>query len=842
MDTPRSASWIVWDAAPARRGPLGQDLSAVTTTKRQNNKPTATNTHDNAVIRNSPPVSYLPVSPNRSRRRRVIRSPREISSRTGNYVQRTTPQTKLDQPKQQQQQQHDQNGSDHNDDDALVDAVPLLLDEPSIEHVPAEATGVVAGAREEGLGGRLWGGEGEENNRANVEWERQHLLKALFSMDDGGGGERSLNVPELIERIRTYPAVTRPVVLRRRDHQIDLLRPKCNLPVPSGRQILAVGRNMAERHIQDCGTTQYEAEVCEKTILGALCSAVVLWTSASAKQLHLLQELICTVITLCPLQIGSHQGFVGHTALRDAVCNPSCPMGVIELLVRHSQQPQPKQQREQESVPSDVVFLPDRDGMSPVDHLLHAVQLGPDSKLSVHRLAALLKHASPHTDAAGTTTTLARSPLIYILSLGTSFGVTPVATSVVASTPASILERSHVPSRLNCLLEACRVLLNWNPGWIQTKARASDCSPLHVAIRNYGNFTPIIRELMDRDGCAESLLHRNRFGDLPLHVACSVGVPMDILHLVLARTLQAAGPVPKGPHPLIWSTNRAGYTPVDLEWIRHIEAGHNFFSHRSFYPLDARGVRKLEGQCDDLYDELLRQAVDQALGHSPGTITRSNGRNRWERTRQAVVKSVGTDSTTLDGAFGLLLHRIFLIIRASFRDSFSRSPFDLSGDILHQSSGLCGQNGPILPRPILELILWQHPEQIDRRDHTGKLPLHYAVESRRIDEKEYVKYRQEWQLWVQKLLRHSPGGCTVMDHVGRLPLHYALACRRDSACNTIARDLVSHCPQSLHFVDPLTKLLPYQLAAQNPSSSLDTVFFLLRQCPGVVDERCGRLQ
>jgi len=640
-------------------------------------------------------------------------------------------------------------------------------------------------------------------------------------------------------------------------------------------------------------------------VLGALCSMNMSHvTDSSNDNSNALTTIITTVVQRvlqqCPWQVRCHQVKLGHTPLRDAACNPTCLPQVLELLV------QADEAVRGDTILSSALDLCDTDGMTPVDHLVHTIQLGPYTEPSVKRLESLLKYARHtrveavdyETSTNTTTTTVAAasawpavhghsSPLLQLLTLGNSFSITTATTGATAQltslfpvrAPAGrTTEQTDAKARLDRILVCVRLLLRWNPSLVNQTSRISGCSPLHVVIRNYGSCAPLVREVLQHDDENDNGLvrHRNHYGDLPLHVACSVGVPMDVLHLVLARTLIASSssstpgqsnigsynnhaPASEAPHSLVWSRNNSGYTPVDLEWIRHIEAGHGFFSHRSFYPLDARGVRRPGGRYDDLYDVLLRQAVDQVVQtRNANQTTATTTITTTNRRRTVAAPTVPAPTVDLalrfaganDSTVGLLLHRIFLVIRASFRDSFSRSPHDLSGDILHQASALSGPHGPTLPRPVLELIFFQHPEQRERRDHTGKLPLHYAVQLHRAHEDASVKSGQEWKLWVQKLLCHAPESCNVKDHQGRLPLHYALEYPSSSASNdehepllpqearnSIIKDLVGRSPATIEMIDPVTKLHPYQLAATNPLVALDTVFHLLRRCPDVIAAR-----
>jgi hypothetical protein len=141
-------------------------------------------------------------------------------------------------------------------------------------------------------------------------------------------------------------------------------------------------------------------------------------------------------------------------------------------------------------------------------------------------------------------------------------------------------------------------------------SKAAGCSALYVALRNYGHFEPLMRELLARDGDKTIIELRNMHGDLPLCVACAVGVPIYILDLILDSTMQALcsrGNQDCLPHPLVWSTNVSGYTPIlDLEWVRHIESRKGFYSTLSFYPLEARSqIRKHCRKQDECYQSPL---------------------------------------------------------------------------------------------------------------------------------------------------------------------------------------------------------------------------------------------
>ena len=75
---------------------------------------------------------------------------------------------------------------------------------------------------------------------------------------------------------------------------------------------------------------------------------------------------------------------------------------------------------------------------------------------------------------------------------------------------------------------------------VYTRSRSTQCTALHVALRNYGDCYSFIRLLLEADVENFMIKQRNLYGDLPLHVASSVGVPMLVLRLVLEKSVLAA--------------------------------------------------------------------------------------------------------------------------------------------------------------------------------------------------------------------------------------------------------------------------------------------------------------
>ena len=187
--------------------------------------------------------------------------------------------------------------------------------------------------------------------------------------------------------------------------------------------------------------------------------------------------------------------------------------------------------------------------------------------------------------------------------------------------------------------------------------------------------------------------------------------------------------------------------------------------------------------------------------------------------------------------------RLALIIHVASSGRISSDP---STDILHAACSLCLPLGPSLPLPMLELILWLHPEQVLKRDERNNIPLHYALRPIQMlsTYTDGCTSSDDWKFFVAKLLDLAPESARIRDHKNRLPLNVALDPEHDrslslfqnrayslSAREEVIARLVDLFPESVDIRDPVTKLYPFMLAAASHTVDLDSVFFLLRRSP-----------
>ena len=508
------------------------------------------------------------------------------------------------------------------------------------------------------------------------------------------------------------------------------------------------------------GTSGGAIDLYEQTALGIVCGSAV----PTDIKLNLMHALL----KASPRQLITSQKVKGCCPLRDLIHSPVCQVAHFTALLEMDQD-------------FLAVSMKDMGGLTPIDHLVMRLHLDP-CELNVklfHSYVDIVESQS-----------LTASPIIRLLSLSRSpgYGTWKETTTVTV------------------ILECTKHLLQKNPSRINDVSKSSGCSVLHVALRNFGDQLSLIQLLLDvRESC-DMLSRRNVFGDLPLHVACAGGSPMPILKLILEKSLEVVPMPEEGPHPLLWSTNYSGYTPVDLEWMRHIEGGGGLFERRTFYPLEERGLRCQSPSQEGMYRNLLHKAVNQ------------------------VMKNGNRNTFFLEA----LLDRIILVVQMAHNAAAAESAG--GENLLHAASSLTrdsSSSGPTLPIPLLILFHWMYKEKTQTRDSKGRLPLHYALMNpggSDFSNKSDVKSTSD-NVWTDMLLESFPEGTRVSDESRRLPLHYALDPSLASCRLEVVRKLVVHNPESTERRDPITGLYPFQQAA---TFDLDSCFFLLRRAPHLV--------
>jgi len=636
---------------------------------------------------------------------------------------------------------------------------------------------------------------------------------------------------EVVHRCRYYP------------EELCLVPIRSDLP----GKVNAFRRHSTKRYsIQSIhGEDDNPTPLFRETALGIVCGSKSIGTEEA-------KLAILALVHANPGQVGASQYIPGHTPLRDAILNDRCTIEILQILAEATSRYRG----------GDLALhQKDRNGLSPMDHLVTSIQL--ESSLDSIAMLKIFLRVKKIECAAPSLEDHA-SPLIRLLTMGNAFHSSPSPKEVRESSWEQQPEDSDNDAlRLQRVLHATRLLLDDDPGLLVSCSKVTKCSPLHVALRNYGNFAPLIEELLERDISGKMIQLRNYYGDLPIHVACSVGVPFEILGLVIEKTVLVAtnasnkvtvndgrGVVGCEQHSLIWSSNKSGYTPVDLEWISHIESGQGLYTARPFSPSESPGVRQHCFKQDAYYKDLLKESVDQ--------VTEGHDSARKDNKTESGAESRKEEAEMI---FGDLLDRISLLIGAAATavESDFVANENRSAKLV-ESSKLGTPYSSSLPLPILELFLWLRPEEVMEKDPQDFLPIHHALRygtttfgcGDSLTTTLSPNAIHDWKSFIFQLLGKSSDQCRAKSREDRLPLHYALdrsisstGSRSTPPSNTtsatwnalqssrhaIVEKLIDLYPGSVDQKDPVTGLYPFMMASMDKTLPLNTVFCLLRRSP-----------
>jgi hypothetical protein len=328
---------------------------------------------------------------------------------------------------------------------------------------------------------------------------------------------------------------------------------------------------------------------------------------------------------------------------------------------------------------------------------------------------------------------------------------------------------------------------------------------LHLAIRNYGSFRPLLKTLLEADPAM--LSQPDDTGEYPIHTACRMGIPCENLQLLLSHMTTDVSAI-------IGSPNHRGWTAFDLAWIRYLESS----SHEigaTLQRFDIGGGGGGGGEAEQRLSQLFATLLSETVEH----ILKSKNRN--------------SAMTAVEP----MMNVISCLLEASVADHVDRS--ESKHSLIHQAfqAVSCWDGLPLLPLPFIQLMLVQYPHQVGWVDQTGKLPLHYAASIRPRKTKHVRSIPQaDLRRYFQEVLNKNPHACLVKDAVGRLPIHYCLDNKPNETCelesfDLIAKDVVLACPAAIGIVDPISCLYPFMMAATDSNLSLDMVYTMLRFHP-----------
>lgn len=504
-----------------------------------------------------------------------------------------------------------------------------------------------------------------------------------------------------------------------------------------------------------------------------------------------------------------------------------------------------------------------------------------DDSTEISASSASTSTSTPASSSSSTTRTSKSSisPLIHLLSQ--KIGSATAATN-----------QTNRSTFMKPIVQCAQIMLEANPALIQTKSIMSKCSPLHMALRNgYGDCDSLIELLLRYDPLGYQVQALNVFGDLPVHVAATVGVGVDTWRVLLDHILQVVhrstctvsrgsrggdvmDPI-HGPCSCIWSMNKKGLTPLHLMWMRKVNGD------QVKYPNSSRQMGQLErdGFYNDALETAIREIIDRKSDMNMDREIDGSGNalSYPEIAREILGPFWDNMVVFLRGTQSIVSTSSYANKEREMGINGDR-PLDQGFRFVHAIYAL---SSPLLPRLFLDLALAVYPNQVSQLDRHGRVPLHYACSSHAIFKKGRLQIPESNDGWkeirhlnnnndvqfqlntqnktsiVKALIDLNPTAVGVVDRSGFLPLAYAIAnekvwlrlmktkrfrdwfdqrwvghCVVDHTASI--KELVNVYPDALEWKNAMDSFEWFMVAAAGDSSNLDTVYYLLRQNPIVL--------
>lgn len=305
--------------------------------------------------------------------------------------------------------------------------------------------------------------------------------------------------------------------------------------------------------------------------------------------------------------------------------------------------------------------------------------------------------------------------------------------------------------------------------------------------------------------------------EVPLHVATTMNAPLDILsNIVTSNPLACA------------IEDRCGLTPFDWLWIRYLLQEHSYREDSHIRPIRVSRRRIVS-------EELPKESKVQSKRLIDIIIARARNQD-----------TVALHQQILNSRELQLLEKIRILLPAA-AESLSKCK---SGCNMYNSSKTSSSWSDMhaaayleCPPFLLLMTVISSPRLLMVKDSFGNLPLHYLAA--RSDYKKNIpsgvtstprEYSEA--IPIEEIVSLNPRMLQIYNGEGRLPIHIAIdrhvSKRNEHGGISKALILCKSDPETLEKIDGKTGLLPFVLSAVGPSSDLDLIYNLLRECPSLL--------
>ena len=561
------------------------------------------------------------------------------------------------------------------------------------------------------------------------------------------------------------------------------------------------------------------------------------YTTATYPQYISQLDILITLFKACPCQLRCNQIKVGQTPLLDILRNQNANVQVVKFFVDADKDLARRNYSDTNVFESMALCRRDCNGLLPLHNLVTQLHLNETILPEETRALDLIEYIYPEfaNFQEGRCDYTYTSPLIHLLSQNAG-------------------NQKKKQKHMHRITKCAEILLSLKPDLIHTKSIMTACTPLHMALRNgYGDYSELVALLLKYDPDGLNLAHKNKFGDLPIHVIATIGVCKDtwsillnhISKVSLERNKNNYDPI-EGPSPLIFSANKYGLTPIHLQWMRQI-------SGELHYPMSYTRNLHISHRQGKYYDTL-EAAVNRII---------------------SIVDEKSNETVDIDELASESLGHTWEVIKLLLKTVHYHSPQDKSemqtyDYILHAT---CSLIGPSLPHPVFHLIFELFKHQVNEVDSFGRTPLHYACASflmiknasfvvplksigwyevdnvsQTVDESKHST--------IERLLASNQNAAALSDKNGFHPLHFAIESEKlsrdvDLKVNSYKKWCVHRslghcvvdwpssvkrvavaCPDVLGMPVSDVGLYPFMMAATKPmGNSVDIVYCLLKMFP-----------
>lgn len=315
--------------------------------------------------------------------------------------------------------------------------------------------------------------------------------------------------------------------------------------------------------------------------------------------------------------------------------------------------------------------------------------------------------------------------------------------------------------------------------------------------------------------CCMTLVSRDL--EVPLHIATTMNAPLDILSNIVTS------------NPLACVVeDRCGLMPFDWLWIRHLLQERSYREDSYVRPIRLSRRRIISEelseeskiQSERLIDFIIARARNHHVAVSQQQILNSQELQLLEKSNILLPAAAETLSKYKSGD-----------------NMHNSSKSSISWSAIHAAAYLeC-------PPFLLLLTVISSPRLLMVKDSFGNLPLHYLAA--RSDYKKNIplgvtstprEFREA--IPIEIIVSLNPRMLQIYNEEGRLPIHIAIdrhVSKRNERCGKYkAQILCKSDPETLEKIDGKTGLVPFALSAVGPSSDLDLIYNLLRECPSLL--------